>query len=329
MKQGLIKKSWFSCIGICTLFLILFAFSGLVNAEGAIMQMTGDITISEDKVIEGDVDAMAGNITIYGIVNGNVTALAGNITIYGKVDGNVRAMAGNVYLRDNAEVNGDITALAGKIFQDEDTIVDGSLVEMIGDGSKDYNGINFDNQNINIRFLRDNIFVGNHVPWYFYLWGGLTGLIGWLALGALLMLFFAKQVTKLGDEVVKRPGYYFLVGIVSYLLVPPIMILLSITIVGIPLALLLIPIVLLSTVYGQLGVARFIGVKIITSLNLKFTSDMSRVLLGILAIFLITLVPILGWVFFLITACMGMGTVIINRFGFEKKNQKEDDQNEE
>ncbi|MCK4259746.1 MAG: polymer-forming cytoskeletal protein [Halanaerobiales bacterium] len=325
------KLRWLHSSGYYFVFamLLMIMFTGMVQADGGIFQMVGNITVTEDKVIDGDVDALAGNITIYGTVNGNVTALAGNITIYGKVNGDVRNTAGNVYIRNTGEVNGKVTALAGRVFQDEDSKIQGSVVEMIGDESSDSSEISFGNMNINIRHLRDNVFISPRVPWYFYMWGGLTGLIGWLALGALLMLFFAGQVNRLGDIIQKRPGYYFLVGLVSYLLVPPLMILLVITIIGIPLALLLIPLIFLSTLYGQLGVARIIGVKVITSLNLKFSTEMSKVLIGIASMAIITLIPVLGWVFFFITACMGLGSVVINRFGFEKKEKKEDYQIEE
>lgn len=305
---------------LTSLIIFSFSFVGFAETEeGGIFQMAGNITIPEDKVINGDVDAMAGNITIYGTVNGDVTAMAGNITIYGKIDGDVRCVAGKVILRENGEVTGEVTALAGKVIQDTNTKISGEITQL----ESSEGGIRIPTDFSEIRDLSD-IFERSQLPWYLVIWGGVTGLISWLAIGVLIMFFFTKQIKRLAENIEKRPLYYFLVGLVGYLLTPIAIIVLAITIVGIPAIPVLIILIIIGTIFGQLGVARIVGEKLQEMFNLKLSTEMAKVIVGILAIFLITLIPVLGWILFFVTACMGFGSAIINKFGIERKDDSED-----
>lgn len=314
------KDSWVQrliTIGICTFvmfFLVTPTFAQ--NSEGGIFQMVGNITIQKDQVIDGDVNTLAGNITVHGTVYGDVTSVAGNITIYGKVDGDVHTTGGNIYLKKNAEVSGDVTVVGGKVYKDPDASLTGSITQMV---ETDESVLEIRDQHIQ---LPPNIEISPYVPWYLLIWGAVTGLVSWLALGAFLMLFFAKQVSRLAEKVDQRPGYYFLIGLVGYLLFPPLLVLMVITIVGIPLALILILMVILGTLFGQLAVARSLGERVIQRFSWKYDTEMSRVLIGLVMIFLVTLIPVIGWVFFFATACIGFGTVLMNRFGIEKKGSQ-------
>lgn len=317
MKSKTLLNRMCLLVVLSSLLIILGSVTGLTTeTEGGIFQMTGDITVPAEKVINGDVDSMAGNITIYGKVNGNVTAMAGNITIEGQVNGNVQCMAGNIYLRKEAEVIGDVTAMAGRIYQDEGTVISGKATEVVGsrNSNVDWNigGVHFDGGKFRI----------TSIPWYFKLWGGITGLISWLALAALMMLFFANHVQRLSVVVQERPGYYFIIGFVGLILSPLALILLAVTIIGIPLIPVVILLIIFGAIFGQLAVARIIGEKIKVMFNLNYRTEMVRVIVGVLAMFLLTLIPVIGWVFFFITLCIGFGVALKNRFGIEKRSDE-------
>lgn len=319
-------KSWsklYLLVGIISLLLITCAQSSFAVSEGGIFQMTGDIVINKDQVIDGDVDAMAGNITIYGQVNGNVTAMAGNIDIYGKVIGDVHCMLGRVRLREAAEVIGDVTVMAGKIQRDQGTQITGKLRELTSSNQRS-------NSSWNSRHFYWNNFGSNfsQIPWFVVLWGVITGLIGWLAISLLIMFFFQRHIQRLANRVIEQPGYYFLLGLIAFILTPLAAVLLGITFFGIPLIPVLILAVIGGALFGQLAVARVIGDKVKAKLNLKYQTDLVRVIVGILVIFGITLIPIIGWVFFLITTCIGLGVVLKNRFGVERKSRERDEQDE-
>lgn len=283
------------------------------KSQGGILELVGNVVVDADQVINGDVQAMAGSVTVHGVVNGTVTAMAGNVTIYGKVHGDVNCTAGNVYVKKDAVVEGTVTAMAGKVFKDENATIKGSVVEM-AKAANNYHSSHHTSY--------ADIMVSPRVPWFILIWGIVTGLVSWLALGAILMLFFAKHVQVLAVAQAARPGYYFCMGFVAMLLAPPVMVLLALTIVGIPVVILLGLLLFIATIFGQLGVARVIGERIIERFNISNKTEMAKVLIGIVAIFLITLVPILGWLFFFVTACIGLGGALINRMGIEKKGEE-------
>lgn len=303
-----LQKKWRIGWMMAVVLILVLAGTALADRNG-IVQLTGDVTVVEGEVINGDIQALAGNITVKGTVNGNVVATAGTVQIYGKVNGNVQALAGNIYVRNEGEISGDATAMAGNIHKDDSATIGGSIIEMAGGNGT--HGVRIDSF--------DDFWINPLLTWGMVLWGVVTGLISWLAIGALLMLFFTKQIVFVGEAIQQRKMYYFLVGFASYILVPVVFILLLITLIGIPVAFVLIPVVMVATIFGQLGIARMLGQWLIERFGWNWNTEMARVLLGAAVIFVITLIPVIGWLFFFATACMGIGGVVINRFGTQKK----------
>lgn len=300
MKLRISRSQW--CIGLIVMICILWIAGTALADRNGIVQLTGDVTVEEDEVIHGNVSALAGDITIKGSVNGNVVATAGTVKIFGKVDGNVQALAGNIYVRNTGIVTGDATAVAGHVDKDDSAMIGGSIVEM-AEGNH----------------LSDEFWINPILTWGALIWGCLTMLISWFAVGALLMLFFSKQIVRVGMAIKERLAYYFFVGFGTYILVPVIFILLLITVIGIPVALMLIPLVIVATIFGQLGVVRGIGNAMIERFGWKWNTEMARVMLGSVVLLIGGLIPVIGWLFFFATACMGIGGVVIHRFGIEKK----------
>jgi predicted flap endonuclease-1-like 5' DNA nuclease len=62
-------------------------------------------------------------------VEGDVSALAGNVTIAGVVGGDVSALSGNVDLRETASVDGDVSVISGRIQRARGAEVDGNMVQ--------------------------------------------------------------------------------------------------------------------------------------------------------------------------------------------------------
>ena len=306
MNKYMLKKS------LIVFLMVLLGIFGLAvtsyaeKSQGEIFQLVGNVTVDTDQVVNGDVEAMAGAITVRGTVNGEVTATAGNVTIYGKVNGDVNCLAGNVYVKSGAVVTGSVTAMAGKVYKAQDGTITGSVVEMAKGHSRG----------------AQSIYIAPHVPWFLLIWGCLTVLVSWLALGALVTLFFSKNVKRLGEIEAKRPAYYSLIGFAAFLLTPPALVILMITLVGIPVAIILGIVLFVAFVIGQLGVAYVIGQRIFEHFNWEKRPEILQVLTGITAMFLITLIPVIGWLFFFITACIGYGGALLNRFGIEKKEEE-------
>ena len=79
---------------------------------GGKIQTGGQITISADDTVDGDLYASGGRILIEGTVDGDLIAAAGQVTISGQVSGDVMASGGAVEI--SGEVGGDARVAAGQ-----------------------------------------------------------------------------------------------------------------------------------------------------------------------------------------------------------------------
>ncbi len=76
------------------------------------LQTGGQITISADETVDGDLYASGGRVLIEGTVDGDLIAAGGQVTISGDVSGDVMASAGSVDI--SGEVGGDARVAAGQ-----------------------------------------------------------------------------------------------------------------------------------------------------------------------------------------------------------------------
>ncbi len=160
------------------------------------------------------------------LVQGDVVAIAGNIVIEGKVRGDVVNILGNTELRGTAVVNGDVVTVLGELREYDNPRVRGETVNIAG-GSPD------------IRF-----------PFLSYTTGHVWSVAGKIAKLVILALLLLLVVYLLPDRMrissdhvfgsfLKSLGVGILVLFVGSAAVLVVGLVLAITIIGIPVALLL------------------------------------------------------------------------------------------
>jgi cytoskeletal protein CcmA (bactofilin family) len=100
---------------VLVVLLVLTGASVAVAQEtqlGGKIQTGGQITISADETVDGDLYASGGRILIEGTVDGDLIAAAGQVTISGQVSGDLMASGGAVDI--SGEVGGDARVAAGQ-----------------------------------------------------------------------------------------------------------------------------------------------------------------------------------------------------------------------
>jgi hypothetical protein len=266
-------------------------------------------------------------------VSGQVVAVLGSVRIDGEVGDQVVAVLGSVDLGPKAVVRGDIVSVGGRVRRAEGAVVRGGVTEVS---------------------LSDARWDSRLEPWLggiglvslFDGFGAVPRLIG-TTFRLLLLLLFASMamvvaraaVERSAQRVADNPVKATLVGLAAEVLFVPVMILtcivLSISIVGIPL-LLLMPFVvllfLLLALVGFTGTALAIGQWARRRFSLGSASGFADVWLGILVILFPVLIGRLvglggfltGPVVFLLVAAglgleflawsTGLGAVLTNTF---------------
>jgi cytoskeletal protein CcmA (bactofilin family) len=286
------------------------------TVEGDLEAIGGSVTIDPGAEVTGDIDATAGNVRIDGTVGGNVTTSAGNVfvgqsatiggtleagagstVVAGTVEGDARLGGGSITLASTASIGGDVEYSVGEDgeFTNDGADVAGSVTENpdldIGGG-----GFGFD-----VPDLSGPVF-------------GVYGFLVNLLVGGLLLLVLPKSSDRIADAVSDTPLRTGAIGLAALIGVPILLVLVAITIVGIPITLagfLAYGLaVWLATIYGRYAVGEWL---------LAYADIDNRwagLLAGLVVVALLVRVPFVGWLFQLLVLLFGLGAMatLIYRF---------------
>jgi cytoskeletal protein CcmA (bactofilin family) len=175
-------------------------------------------------------------------VSGDVVALFGSADVEGEVTGSVVAVFGSIRLMPGAKVDGDVVTVGGGLDQQEGANVGGQIVSI---------GL---------------------WPLKWGMWGlpGLPVVLGFIAVGWLtsllvgwiFVLLFPQRLVRVAATATRRTTASFFLGLLSFPGSLLAMVLLVVTVIGLPLAFLL-PLVFGIMVYaGQLAATYVLGCKL-------------------------------------------------------------------
>lgn len=258
----------------------------------------GSITVTPGSQISQDVAAAGGSLNIAGPIGEDVNVAGGQITIGSSVGRNVSA-AGNVTLTPNANISGDLTYWSATPAQ----IQPGAQVI----------GITIQNQPPKTAEAEPGKIFG--VLGGVSLALSLIYLLSHLLVGLLIIKvspYFANHVT----EVINNRFWASLgVGLLILILVPIIILVLLITIIGFPIALILLAGLLILIFLTKIVVSVALGKKILSYLNPN-TSPGWALLIGLIIYWLLTLIPFIGGLTTLLFTLLGLGAIFLERRNF-------------
>lgn len=277
--------------------LALFGCNGIVKS-GA--------TVSGDAVVFG------GNLTVEkdARVNRNVAIFGGNATIGGQVQGDVAILGGAVSLEPTAVVDGSLHVLGGGYSKADGAIVRGGISQE--------NNFRF-SPSFGRVFLQP--FTGfNGVPGSingvdlvgFGLLRGLITALALAALGALLVVFFPQPTQRVMAAAQGSFGPSLGVGCLTLLVAPMLFLLLLITIVG---PVILVIALAAAWIFGWIAVGYLAGQKILEALKVREILPVLAVIVGLLLLAIVGEVPCLGGLVSLLIGTLGVGAVVLTRFG--------------
>jgi hypothetical protein len=269
-----------------------------------IVKAGSDIVIEEDELVEGD-----------------VTGLGADVTVEGKVEGSVVAVGGDIIVTSTGEIEKDATSVGGYIRKQPGGVIRGEVVE-----------VDFMPRDM----LRMPFRPG--VPRGFPFMVGIFKILFLLFMGLVVFSVAPDHVKRVKIKLEKEMLKSGLVGLLGEILILPIFILLIITIIGIPVAILVEPLlIILAGILGYTAASLYIGEKIRENTNIKPQTALLTVFLGIIAV---ELIPVLAmfirvagapgsgvglalmicyWFLIYLILTIGFGAVILTRFGIRPK----------
>jgi cytoskeletal protein CcmA (bactofilin family) len=282
------------------------AYAGTVVVRGTVrgdlVAYGGTVVIAPGGTVEGRVRAFSGSVRIDGTVTQSVVAYGGSIVVgdSGTIRGSLGAFGGQVII--GGTVGGDATVGAGSITLAETGLVRGDLT-YDGDLNDQGGVVQGDLQRSGDLQLAPS--VSGPVGILF----GLYFLFADALLGAVLLLGFPRFTRSAADTVIAEPLQTFAVGLGTAVVVPFVLLLVAITVIGIPLALVGL-VAFIAVLWGGSVLGRYA----VGSWLLDFTEYDSRWLAlaaGLVLVAILARIPFLGPVVQALVLLVGLGVVAL------------------
>lgn len=278
--------------------------------------------LSEDRIIFGGVyvlesgETLDGDLVVFGgsatleldsVVTGDVFIMGGNLEASGTIQGDLVILGGNANLSESTLIRGDVSVFGGNVNRNGATIEgefltgDSISIPFVFDENFDFGQIDFPRVSFQAR-----------VSWLVFQAFVLA------ALALIVMAVAPSGTARVADAVARFPVQSGAFGLLTALAFVPGIVLMAITILLIP----LIPVVVLVLVaagfYGWLAIGYELGRRMLAS-SQSSASPVLAAGLGTLVLSLvsggISFIPCWGGLFALIIGLVGLGAVIITRFG--------------
>jgi cytoskeletal protein CcmA (bactofilin family) len=298
-----------------------FAAGSTVEVDGTV---NGDVYAAGGQVIingtvNGDVLAAGGSVTVDGTVNGNVRTAGGTVLIDGHVTKNISVAGGNVELAHHAAIDGGVAAASGSL-QDSSSVT-GNVNAAVGQltvGSDAHVGGTVTYWSNQVATIAGGTVAGvvtHRIPparhhaesnWFA---GAVFMAFYWLVVSYILALLLTWWLPRHRQAVTstirQRPWQSLGWGILGVIVTPVAGIVLAITVIGIPLALSLWALyavaILLAPVWAIMALQELLSAQIAN------VNSFLMLLLAAVVYMLITLIPVLGVLFIIITGLVGLG----------------------
>jgi len=138
--------------------------------------------------------------------------------------------------------------------------------------------------------------------------------LGFLALGILVAVLLPAPVQRISQQLKTNPLPSAGWGVLTLVLVIPVIVFLAISIIGIPLIPLAVAGLFILTILGAFGLANLLGERLLQALNKPNTAVVLNVVLGLFLLWLLKFIPFLGWFVNMIILIFGLGSVMFVLF---------------
>jgi len=300
-------------LAVLGVLLLAFAAPGVALAQG----------LREDKVVFGGTftlqsgERLDGNLVIFGgsatlepdsLVDGDVVLLGGAVDIGGEVNGSVVGVGGLIVLQAEAVVREDVVALGAHLEQDPSARVEGEVTTHIPGpltfsvpGGGEAPRVDFSFSPI-LDFI-----------WFFFR----TFL--WAALAVLLVLFLPGHVERTTQAVVSQPLVAWGLGLLTVVIAPVVVVALAITLILIPASLLLALALAIAWGFGLIAIGLEVGKRLAGLFNQTWAPAVSAGV-GTFVLILVlngvdALISCVGWIVPAAVGMVGLGGVLLTRFG--------------
>lgn len=264
-----------------------------------IVTFGASVTIGTNEYAQ-DVVVFGGNTKVHGEIRGDLIVIGGKVIIDGPVKRDVVCIGAEITITTNAFFERDVVLIGGTIDEAE--------------------GVTYERGRqhfpialpvIHLQWLQDwfqyGLLIGrplpHQLPW------------AWVIAGIFLLIYLAAGIvfrgttTKAAINLVEKPMQSFGFGVLTLVLVGPVLFLLVVSVVGILAAPFLLCGLIVVAIIGKAAVLQSIG----SRLGIQNTPALA-ILAGGILLALLYAIPVLGFIAFAMASVMGLGAVLVPMF---------------
>lgn len=306
MKAARLSGLLFVLIGVATVSLfitgnipgILPITSPVAHASSEAISCTANsqqrplfgsaISVESGNVLCGDVTIVGGTISVQGLLRGNILAFGSTIVLNGGINGDIRLFGGSIRFGNGSYVLGNVNLYGSRIDGKKEVRLDGT----------------FDDHSKNTALFGSGAF---NLPIWF--------LLLMLPLGLFYTRFFPEHVMFISASAKNQTRRSLMLGVLTALLAPAILLILIALIISIPFALIVLLVLLIAWTAGTLAICWLLGEQVIRAFTTRPSTRYLQVIVGVIMLAVFISLPFIGWIVFLGTGIVGVGAVFLSRFG--------------
>ncbi len=275
----------------------------------------GSATLKSGSTLQGDLVVVGGSALIEkgATLSGAVVVVGGGLTLDDEISGDAVIIGGPASLETNAHIHGNLVTIGGTVAKADGARVDGDSIDNVTPPAAP-----------SLPSLPQPLASGQPGVIFTALKILLNATL-LAALAALLALFLPAQLRRISETVVHQPLMTGGMGILTWILFVVAVValgLFSIFIITlfltVPLLLVVVLMMVAAAVFGWLALGAEVGERLIALTRHEWPLAASAAL----GTFLLTLVansigtiPCVGWVLDAVISLMGLGAVLMTRFG--------------
>jgi hypothetical protein len=250
-----------------------------------LIRFGGSVTVPENQVVE------------------NALAFGGNVTVSpnAKVLDTAIAFGGDVILQKAARVEGDAYSFGGTIVQEPGAIVKGERATF-----SDRHGMMYGTDRGRSSFF---------AQYFFNVIFRISAAVVAAILGLIILHTSPQFLLNLATKLRQSSGLTALWGIGAIVAICFFSVFLAITLIGIPLIPLLVLTTFVTSLVGSLGVALFVGQRLIRN---DKRSLQQQFLVGLAIVTVLSLIPFFGGLVVFLVNLFGLGVILLWKFGRAK-----------
>jgi uncharacterized RDD family membrane protein YckC len=267
---------------------------------------------------------IGGSAKIHGKVKEAVVTIGGSSEVDGEVGEAVVAVMGNVHLKPGAKVRQDVVAVMGTLTADSGTKVSGDAVS-VGGRLNLADGAEIQGQKVNVGLaipFFNSDWLGKWLKHCVYKLRPLAPQVGfvWAIAGVYFLLYlfialvFPRPVQACVDNLIQRPATTFLMGLLTKILAPVVVLILAVTGIGLIVVPFLWAALFFAAAVGKVAVLEWLGLKLGRNFGRGFEKPLVAFLIGTVLLTLLYLVPILGLLAYMIFGIWGLGCAVTATF---------------